>query len=361
MNNQKKTRDSGIELLRIIVMMGVITLHYNNASIGGGLEFVQTKSVNEIMLYFFESLSIFGVNLFVLLSGYYLCKTQKRDGIKIVDLFIQESVFKIAIYFAEIIQGKAVFSTINLIESAIPNNYFVILYATTYIVSPYINLALKQLNRQSFRKLIITVLLVFSVWTIVVDIAGNIMGMEIKGLSTIGAYGSQNGYTIVNFLMMYIIGAYLQMECNDLRPIGINILLIIADVLLIMSWALVEHNLGLEYVTAWYYNNPLVVLLAIHVFQIFRSIKFYSAVVNELAKAAFTCFLFHCALLGFVGIKYFVNARPYLLLVHILLVPILLYLASYIAYRLYRICFGWIIKALTPLVNKVNLSCDKCD
>ena len=36
---ERRERNSGIELLRILAAMGVIILHYNNAEIGGGLKY----------------------------------------------------------------------------------------------------------------------------------------------------------------------------------------------------------------------------------------------------------------------------------------------------------------------------------
>ena len=42
---------------------------------------------------------------------------------------------------------------------------------------------------------------------VAVDILGKISGNEILGLSSLGMYGSQRGYTIINFILCYIIGA----------------------------------------------------------------------------------------------------------------------------------------------------------
>ena len=36
---EKNERQSNIELLRIIIMIGVVVLHYNNPEIGGGLRY----------------------------------------------------------------------------------------------------------------------------------------------------------------------------------------------------------------------------------------------------------------------------------------------------------------------------------
>ena len=55
-------------------------------------------------------------------------------------------------------------------------------------------------------------MLIFSVWTIVIDVAENITGNTYLGLSTIGMYGRQYGYTIINFVLVYFVGAYLRVN-----------------------------------------------------------------------------------------------------------------------------------------------------
>ena len=41
-----QNRNSSIELLRIISIIGVVGLHYNNATVGGGFRYVKEYSVN---------------------------------------------------------------------------------------------------------------------------------------------------------------------------------------------------------------------------------------------------------------------------------------------------------------------------
>lgn len=48
--NKTKVRDSNIELLRILAIMGVVVLHYNNWNIGGGSRYVEAGSVNQTVL-----------------------------------------------------------------------------------------------------------------------------------------------------------------------------------------------------------------------------------------------------------------------------------------------------------------------
>ena len=46
---EKTKRNSSIELLRIISMIGVVILHYNNASMGGALGMVLDGSPNQYL------------------------------------------------------------------------------------------------------------------------------------------------------------------------------------------------------------------------------------------------------------------------------------------------------------------------
>ena len=60
-----KKRNSTIEMLRIISMLGVVGLHYFNKKLGGALN--TTVPVNIYIAHFLESLCITSVNIFVLI------------------------------------------------------------------------------------------------------------------------------------------------------------------------------------------------------------------------------------------------------------------------------------------------------
>lgn len=75
----EKIRNSNIELLRILTAMGIMILHYNNTTMGRGLTLAENYSINQMLLILLESLFICGVNLFVLISGYFLSTSNRRD------------------------------------------------------------------------------------------------------------------------------------------------------------------------------------------------------------------------------------------------------------------------------------------
>lgn len=66
---KNSNRESNIELLRIFTAMGVIMLHYNYAR---ALKCVNLESFNFGVLIGLESFWVCAVDLFVLISGYFL-------------------------------------------------------------------------------------------------------------------------------------------------------------------------------------------------------------------------------------------------------------------------------------------------
>ena len=112
---EKTKRNSSIELLRIISMIGVVILHYNNASMGGALGMVLDGSPNQYYLYLIESLFVCAVNVFVMISAYFLACNQNRKLIKILELFVQVIVFNLVFYVFGVLRGHKVFTVSSLI------------------------------------------------------------------------------------------------------------------------------------------------------------------------------------------------------------------------------------------------------
>lgn len=142
----KSKRKSNIELLRILSMLGVIILHYNNKTIGGGLQYVTDNSVNYYILMVLESLCICAVDLFMLISGYFSCLGKKSTFNKPFALIAQVVIFSFAWnLFTGAVKGTLTIK--SLISSLVPANYFVVLYITVYLLSPYLNLLYERITK----------------------------------------------------------------------------------------------------------------------------------------------------------------------------------------------------------------------
>lgn len=119
---------------------------------------------------------------------------------------------------------------------------------------------------------------------------------------------------------------------------------------LIFIWALAVQKLPrYELRSAWVYHNPLLVLSAVLLFQLFRNMNFSSRVINEFAGASFTCFLVHNIALNKVGIQAAVDSGVPGMLLHILIVILSTYLLSYLVWKLYELCTGWLTRILKRL------------
>ena len=269
-------------------------------------------------MWFLRSAFVCAVDLFFLISGYFMWQKKVVSLLKPVQLLFQVIFFNLAFYLFGVIVGNYVFSIKTLFANMIPSNYFVILYCTVFILSPYTNKLLNQMHRSEMLRFVYIIFILFSIWPTLVDILSEFRGQEFLGLSTIGLYGSQYGYTIINFLMIYIIGAALNyLDIDNIKNSMLLITLLLC-VFLIMGWGVLDDKMGYaEMPTALSYCNPVVVLEAIIVFIIFLKKKYYNSHINRLARGTITVFLTHSHMLKYLRIEDYVNG-PFLL-IHIVL------------------------------------------
>lgn len=362
MKQKLKTRDSSIELLRILTAIAVVFLHYNNNSIGGGFNFAPAGTLNGNYLYLIEHICVCAVDLFVLISAYFLAATEKRKLIKVVEMLIQVIVFRCAFYGVELLCGTP-FSLRTLITKIIPSNYYVILYIVLYIISPYINVAVKTISKKSFKNLVIIGFLIFSVWAMCVDLYEGFMGAPTNGFSPVGMYGSQYGYSIVNFMLLYVIGAYIRINnvsiSKKIAVIGLAVCVVLMS---IATYPLFKVHIPA--VLAWSYHNPLVIMMACFILLLFKDMKIRSKVVNEFAKASFTCYLFHGDMMLIFGIPFIKEAAEsnvLVLFLHQIAVGVGFYLLSYVVYKVYHFCIGKPVDFLSTLCKKLDISICKDD
>lgn len=347
----KAERQSNIELLRILAIMGVIVLHYNNPVIGGGITYAEEGSVNFYLLYFLESLFACGVNLFMLISGYFMCESGKRNLWRPVELIVQVIVFRELIYLARVAIGAMPFSVKTLVTTLIPANYFVILYCVVFILSPFVNSLISKLSEKNYKTLLALSFVIFAIIPTCIDVLGELRGEQFIGLSTIGMYGSQWGYSIINFMLLYLIGAYLRsgksrmMSWSSWR-LG---LLLLADILVIVIWARVNDKTG--YFTersAWEYCNPLIIGVAVLVFILFSRIKLgVNKTINMLAEGAFTVFLLHNVFIPHLQIKRFVKGNIFVMILHIIGCAVGLYLLCWCVHKVYHLITDPIFRKLS--------------
>lgn len=299
-------RDSGLELARIIATIEVIFLHYNNPVYAGfGLKYA--VGLNRYALMVVEAFSVNAVNVFLLLSGYFMYRSYKARTSKVFELYVQVTLFAIVLYLGKCILGGSSVSVKHIIFSFLPSNYYIVLYSVVFMLSPFINKMLASLSDKGLMVLMAVLSILFLVYTTCIDVIGNRFGMTLVGASPVSAYGSDEGYTIVNFIVVYIIGAGLHRLKNKIDQVSTVkvVLLYFTAVLGIFMWGLIDSDSG------WEYCNPLIVLSAAAFIVFFSRIHIKSKWINLIASGSLSVYLLHADFLKFVGIEKAVDGGGY--------------------------------------------------
>ena len=157
-------RKSNMELLCIVSIFMIVVFHCAYKS---GFRFSQSFSMNKLVVKTFWMLGELGVNLFMLISGYFMiCGRFKWS--KVIRL-IAEVVFytvltllltmRLGIYTP---QSWKDFLPI-LLPVTLNQYWFITAYLIVYIMSPYLNLLARAMDKRTYRKFLMTVLILYSV------------------------------------------------------------------------------------------------------------------------------------------------------------------------------------------------------
>ena len=356
MIKEKGGRQSNLELLRIFSMICVIILHLN---ISGVFSYLYDcgNTIGYISHSILESVSISAVNIFVMISGFFMSQKKEINYLKPVLLFLEVITLGLCFEVGSIIIHGGSFS----IAALIPNDYFVFFYCTLFLLSPYIN---KALDNKNARKMAFLCFCLFSVYATAADVfqafCDNI-GKHMQDLSTVTRFGSMSGYTIVNFVMMYIIGAYVRENEEKLKKINVFILFLtcfacVTITTISMVFRTIDRgfSLGLELS----YSNPIIIIQSVCIFLIFYKIKIGSIkLINSLSSATFTVYLLHRRFLN-LATKGEIYQRNWIIaLIYTVCVACFLY---FICWLFHQLVYKHIDYLYSKILEKlINLLCPK--
>lgn len=289
-------RQSNMELLRILAMLMIITLHYLDK--GDVLSpFSQIRTVNHSVGWIIEALCYVSVNIYVLISGYFLVYSRFSFQ-KIAVLWFQVLCYSWLIGAVFILSGMIKPDALNLYELifiAFPvtsgHYWFATIYILLFAICPFLNAAIQKMNRKQHMSCIMVLLLIFSAWNTLLPFTIPVT--------------DHAGMDIAWFVCLYMIAAYLRKypDCME-KPGYLYCLgyLFFSLSIFVMGLALVyvdsvTGKLG-GYATNWYAYNSLPVLLAsVCLFIAFTKItvkgKRISNMINTFAGATFGVYLLH--------------------------------------------------------------------
>jgi len=278
-------RQSNIELLRIIAMIMIVAHHF---AVHGGFEFSnEVININRLWIQFIELGGKIGVDIFVLISGYFLISAQGTSINKAIKLWVQIFSYSILIFAIFTFTGMEAFSIKELIKHCFPlifsQWWFASTYFVLYLVSPYVNRLLKSFEKSQY----IQFLLFFGVlWCII---------------PTFTRQHVQSN-NLLWFIYLYSFAGYLRLfGCIDRFKDMTYILFSMVLILLTFASAIVFDILGTKipffanYAT-FFYNMQYIPVFSISalLFIGFSKINiWHNRVINILSSATFGVYLLH--------------------------------------------------------------------
>ncbi len=263
--NYNEKRNIGLDILRILSMFMILILHLLGKS---GMLLKENNNQAYYLIYnLMEALSIVAVNCYVLISGYFLIKSEFKWK-KVCTLWKETLFYSIFVFIATTIATKE-FSLVLLIKSCFPiltrEYWFINTYLLMYILSPFINKLIYALKKDELKKLIIILIIAFSIWSI---------------LPRQYIFDATAGYGIMWFVCLYIISAYVRLYLEEMQlkvstyaliyiftALCITILMVILDKVALATGKDTLKGKFLEY------NNFLVLIESLSLFMAFRNLK----------------------------------------------------------------------------------------
>lgn len=352
-----KKRDSNIELLRIISMLLILAHHF---SVHGGFNILKTSfTINRLWIQFLQFGGKIGVNIFVIISGYFLITSKGIKISKILKLWLQLFFYSVSIYTLFVLTGVEVVSIKGIIKNVLPviftKWWFASTYFVLYLLSPYINKLLNSFSKREYHRFL--ALLTFF-WCIIPTFTTN----------------SFQSNPLIWFIYLYSLAGYMRLY-GLLNTVKTGTCLLASFVVSLLTYlsAVVFDLLGLkisafsEHATYFFEMQKLpILIISVLLFLGFSKLNIGSIkLINIVSSATFGVYLIHdnAYVREFLWQTLFKNASyaySDMLIPYSMLVIIIVYLTCTVI-ELIRIYF--IEKSYMSMVNniseKIEMSIDK--
>lgn len=194
-----KTRNTNLDLLRIVSMLLIVFLHSIDHS--GVLENAENCGSG---MYFYVRFTYMlcqvCVNLFVMLSGYFLVTSKFRLK-KLVTLWMEAAFYAVVLRLVFMLTGARPFSVVSLVSCFFPiltgRYWFITIYVGLYLIFPFLNILIRAMDKKQHALLNICLFGLFSLWS---SIHPSIAGMNSGG-----------GWGLAWFVVLYLAAAWLRL------------------------------------------------------------------------------------------------------------------------------------------------------
>ncbi|MCD8326674.1 MAG: acyltransferase [Lachnospiraceae bacterium] len=266
-----KKRQSNFEALRLAAMALVVTLHYLSK---GNILLPMTSQLGMLdwAAYILEAAAIVAVNVYVLLTGYFMCQSRFRLG-RLLQIVLQVWFYSLviplilgAVGILEL-SGLTTYDWLMLIFPLNMEHYwFMTAYVLLVLLTPLLNRAIAAMNQKQLAMAAILVTLPQSL---------------LKSVLPVTFTTDDNGYGVLWFVALYLIAAYLRKYgLGFLSTKGRAALVYLAGVLAVWAGGVAMNRIYLatgrfsDRVSLTYgYNHVFVLAASVGLFCLFANLR----------------------------------------------------------------------------------------
>ena len=270
-------RESNIELLRIIAMLMIVLFHCNYYSLGAPDQGeVLTSPWLSFWRIFAEQICVVGVNVFVLISGWFGIKPSLKG--------LCSLLYQVVFWGVIIVLGGLVFHLEIPVKDTLlvfwfgGYYWFVIAYIGLYVLSPVLNAFIEKTSPRKFLTILICFFSVEFVYGWFIDSA---------------SFGA--GYSIISFVGLYLLARYIRLHSTFLKTTkpayDILIYWLVTIIPALISFLGIRN--GWKQFYPLYYTSPFVIAAAVSLLLIFTKFEFSSKFVNWVGCSTFCVYLIH--------------------------------------------------------------------
>lgn len=280
-----------------------------------------------------------GVDIFVLISGYFLIECPNIKIAKCLKLWLQMLSYSLGIYICYGVFSGNGFHIGQLIRAALPiasgQWWFASTYFVLYLISPLVNKLLRSLDKKTYQKMIVAMLLMWSI------------------IPTMGC-GLFESNSLIWFICLYSISGYIRLwdgsffQMETKKSIGVAVFFVGLSYLSVVVLDLLGMRIPFfgEHAIHFYGDRSILMFaVALFLFIGFKNWKFeYHKYINVISSATFGVYLIHDhgLMRGFLWWKIFRNAdfagSPYL-----------------VVYSIAVICLVYAVCTILELLRKIIL------
>ena len=285
----KKTmyRNSSIELLRIISMVMIMFHHF---AYHGNFEWNYNEITIPHLWYNFILMGgKVGVNIFVLISGFFLIENTERlfQPKKLLKFWGQVVFYSITTYFLSIVLQINNFDIKQIIKICFPITYpgwwFASTYFMLYLIHPFLNKLLHDLNKNVYQYLILLLVLC---WSIIPTLTAQLFESN----------------SLLWFITLYAIAGYAKIygfneRLKSKHYFFLFFIVLVCSYLVSVSFLVLgtkRNELAVHAIDFFGMERFPILLMAFFLFMTFAKLKIkYNKWINVIASATFGVYLIH--------------------------------------------------------------------